>query len=267
MPVSCSKTLLSGIDGSAAFIPAATRHCLLDFTDFPVGNQITVPNSHDYLVGDPVTFTPQGSASLDGALTAGTTYYVVAATHGADPYISVSATAGGAAITLDGDGGTGTADSASSAANHILVQFASHLAICQVQSWSCNLTREEVMTTSLQCGPTTGGGVNAPFMTRQGGYVDGSGSMVVRFSRDQESLSRRLLRNSLRKNQDGASVQLFIDTAYDGTGAVNLSGSEYIEGPVSVLGFQLGVAVGSEPTQGTINFSFSDQPTNIFGAI
>jgi len=267
MPVTCSKTLLSGIDGSAAFIPAATRHCLLDFADFAAGTEITVPADHDYLMGDPVTFEEKGTANLDTALTAGTTYYVVEETHGADPYIKVAAAAGGAPITLNGDGGTGTANTSNPSANHIQMEFAAHMALCQVQGWNCNLSREEVMTTSLQCGPTTGNGVNAPFMTRQAGYVDGSGSMVVRFTRDQESLSRRLLRNSLRKNQDGASVRLFIDTVYNSSGAVDVSGSEYIEGPVSILGFALGVTTGSEPTQGTVNFSFSDQPTNIFGAI
>ncbi|QQG31338.1 major tail protein [Cyanophage S-2L] len=267
MPVTCSKTLLSGIDGSAAFIPAATRHCLLDNTDFPAGTEITVPADHDYLVGDPVTFEAQGTAVLDTALTEGTTYYVVTEAHGASPHIEVSATAGGAPITLNGDGGTGTANSGAPAQNHIKIQFAAHMALCQVQGWNCNLSREEVMTTSLQCGPTTDNGANAPFMTRQAGYVDGSGSMVVRFTRDQESLSRRLLRNSLRKNQDGASVQLFVDTVYGPSGTIDLAGSEFIEGPVSILGFALGVTTGSEPTQGTVNFSFSDQPTNIFGAL
>lgn len=267
MPVACSKTVLTGVDGSAAFIPAGTRHCLLDHSDFAAGTVIKVPADHDYLVDDPITFEEKGTAQLDTALTAGTTYYVVAATHTPTPTISVSATKGGAPITLLADGGTGTADSASPEANHIQSSFAEHMSLCQVQSWTADLSREQVDTTSLQCGPTSGNGANAPFRTRQGGYVDGSGTMVVQFTRDQQSLSRRLLRNSLKKNQDGASVQLFIDTVWGAGGKIDQDGSDFIEGPVSILGFSLGSSVGSEPTQGTVNFSFSDQPTNVLGAV
>ena len=129
------------------------------------------------------------------------------------------------------------------------------------------LSREEVDTTSLQCGPSAGGGAGVPFRTKQAGYVDGSGSVVVKFTRDQAGLARRLLQNSLRKSQDGASVQLFVDTIYDSTGKTDLDGSTFIQGPISILGFSVAVATGSEPTTGTINFNFSDQPTNVFGVV
>ena len=268
MPVACSTTVLSGVDGSVAFKPAATRNCLLDFTDFPAGTKVTVPVASDYRVNDPVVFTEQGQAKLDTGLESGVTVWVVFADYAApQPTISVAATKGGAPLTLEGDGGTGTGDTANPESNHITIAFAEHMAVCQVQSWTMNLAREEVDTTSLQCGPGAGGGAGAPFRTKQAGYVDGSGSMVIRFTRDQTGLSRRLLQNSLRKNQDGASVQLFIDTIYDGAGKIDEDGSMFLEGPISILGFDIGVTVGSEPTQGTISFSFSDQPTNIFGAV
>lgn len=269
MPVACEKTVLTGVDGSAAFIPAGTKFCLLDHADFPAGSDITVPQDHDYRLGDPVTFKTVGSAKLDTGLTVGTTYYITKITAGAAatlPKIEVSANSGGTAITLAGDGGTGTANTPG-AANHIEISYAEHMAVCQVQSWTANLAREQIDTTALQCGPGTSGGKAAPFRLRQAGYVDGSGTLVVRFTRDQESLAKRLLANSLRKNQAGASVQLFIDTLYDGANKVDLAGSSYIEGPVSLLGFSLGVETGSNPTQGTINFSFSDQPTNVFGIV
>ena len=240
MPVACSKTLLTGADGSAAFIPAGTRHCLLSWSDFPAGTAITVPADHDYLPGDPVIFSEKGTANLDSALTAGTTYYVTEALHTPAPTIKVSATMGGTAITLNGDGGTGSSNPINPDADHVEISYAHHLALCQVQSWTADLSREQVDTTSLQCGPTTGNGANAPFRTRQGGYVNGSGSMVIRFSRDQASLSRRLLRNSLKQNKDGASVQLFIDTQWGAGCKIDLAGSGYIEGPVSILGFSLG---------------------------
>lgn len=267
MPVTCSKTVLSGVDGSAAFAPAGTRFCLLDKTDFAAGSKITMPLEQDFMVGDPVTFAAVGAARLDTALTAGTTYYVLTSTKGASPGITVSATIGGTAITLTGSGGVTGGDTPEADKNHITIKYASHAAVCQVQSWTANLSREEVDTTSLQCGPGTAGGVNAPFRTRQAGYVDGSGSMVIRFTRDQTALSRRMLRNSLRKNQDGASVQLFIDTIYDATGKTDAAASTFIEGAISILGFSLGSEVGSTPTEATVNFSFADQPTNIFGAI
>lgn len=247
-------------------MPAGTKVCLLDFSDFKATG-ISVPADSDFRVGDPVMFKAQGTAKLDTGITA-VTHYVTKVTPGvagANPVIEVAASKGGATTAPAGDGGTGTADTPGTEVNHILLGYAEHEAVCQVQSWTMNLSREEVDTTALQCGPGAGGGRNAPFRTKQAGYVDGTGSMVVRFTRDKASLARRLLQNSLRKNQDGASVQLFVDTIYDSNGKTNLTDSLYLEGAISILGFDLGVSVGSEPTQATVNFSFSQQPSNIFG--
>src|SRR6056300_1619985 len=104
MPVACSgsSSVLTGVDGSIYFEPAGTEFCLLDHTDFPAGTSITVPSDNDFRVGDPVVFTEEGTASIDTALTAGSQYFVVARTA---TTIDVSATAGGTAITLNGDGG------------------------------------------------------------------------------------------------------------------------------------------------------------------
>jgi hypothetical protein len=102
VPVSCNTTALTGNDGLITFKPAGVQFCLQDATDFPAGKLITVPGNHDFHVGDPVVFTTEGAATLDPKLTASTKYYVV------DVYktsISVSATKGGTAITLDGLGG------------------------------------------------------------------------------------------------------------------------------------------------------------------
>ena len=62
---------------------------LLDNTDFPAGEKITVPNTHDFRVGDPVVFTEEGTANLDTKITDGNQYYVVATT---DTSIPVSDT-------------------------------------------------------------------------------------------------------------------------------------------------------------------------------
>ena len=104
MPVACSTSALTGQDGSLYYTPSATKFCLLDYTDFPAGTSITVPAQHDFRVGDPVIFEEENGGQLDSKLSAGTQYYVVAKTA---TTISVSATKGGTAITLDGDGGNG----------------------------------------------------------------------------------------------------------------------------------------------------------------
>ena len=81
MPVACSSSALTGQEGAIYFSPAGTKWCLKDFTDFPSGaNGITVPSSHDFRVNDPVKFSVVNTATLDTALTAGTTYYVIATT-------------------------------------------------------------------------------------------------------------------------------------------------------------------------------------------
>jgi hypothetical protein len=98
-------TSLTGQDGLVMFSPAGTHWCLKDHTDFPAGTSITVPADADYRVGDSVVFKVENGGKLDTAITAGTTLYVVASASGT---ISVSATKGGTAITLNGDGGTGS---------------------------------------------------------------------------------------------------------------------------------------------------------------
>ena len=260
MPVACStSTVLTGIDGSIYFEPAGTAYCLLDFTDFPAGTSITVPVDNDYRVDDPVIFTAEGTASLDTALTAGTTYYVVART---TTTVGVSATKGGTAITLNGDGGTGTADTPG-AANHISIDYAEFAAVCQVKEFSIDLSREEIDTTALPCGVGGGGGAQAPFRTMQAGYASGSGSMSVQFTEDQTTLANRLLSNSMRKNQAGAEVRLFVNAIDDGTGKPDLTKSLYIQAPISIMGFSLSVTP-EDVTTAELNFSLSGQPSHLF---
>lgn len=87
-----------------SFKPAGGKACLLDYSDFPAGSDIEVPTSVDYRPGDKIMFTPAGTSKLDTALTAGTPYFVITNTGGK---LQVAAAAGGAAITLNGDGGLG----------------------------------------------------------------------------------------------------------------------------------------------------------------
>lgn len=257
--------MLTGQDGAVYFSPPGTEHCLLDFTDFPAGNDITVPNTHDFWVDDPIVFTEEGGANLDSALTAGATYYVVAKT---STTIQVSATKNGAPVTLLGDGGTGAEDTAG-AENHINVSYDTPEAVCQVQSWSMDMTRAKIETTSLPCGinPNTGTKF-APFRTYQPGYADSSGTMTVRFARGAASMARRLLSSGLLRSQAGAEVELYLELVptQDNT-APDLAKSNVIKGPISIEGFSTGATVEDTPIEASVNFSLSGQPTQLFGVV
>ena len=142
MPVACNTSALTGQEGSIFFKPAGTQFCLLDYTDFPAGNDITVPTDNDYRVGDAVKFTVEGSAKIDTGLTADQTYYIVAISAGNDK-IQVSASSGGTAVTLSGDGGATGADTPG-AENHIKIAPADFAVVCQVREFSVEISREEL---------------------------------------------------------------------------------------------------------------------------
>ena len=258
MPVSCSTSALSGADGLIQFKPAGTSFCLLDFTDFPAGDDITVPSDNDFKVGDPVVFTEEGTSNLDSALTAGTTVFVVARTA---LTIQVAATAGGTPITLNGDGGSGTADTAG-AANHIKIEYAQFDSVCQVTEWSLDLSRETIDTTTLPCA-VGNASKYAQFRTQTGGYASGEGTITVLFTADQGSLANRLMANSMLKSSE-AYVKLYVN-AVAGTGStINDASSSFFEGKIALQGFSVSVnpddAISAE-----ISFSLSDQPSTIFG--
>ena len=357
MPISCSSSVLTGVDGAIYFEPAGTQFCLLDNSDFPKGSaDINVPADNDFRVDDPVVFTAEGNGKIDTALTAGTTFYVVKRTattvqvaatkggtailmkgdgglglptggavqtltlptlpttvggFGAGPYNAVAATGGsgtgatfnvttatnnvtaitlaaggtgykvGDVLTIDGTslGGTTGTNNVSitvltasavtgggntpGAANHILIDYAEFAAVCQVKEFSLDLSREEIDTTSLPCGVGGANAVSAPFRTMQAGYASGSGTMTVQFTEDQTSLANRLLSNSMRKNQAGAEVRLFVNAVNDGTGKPDLSRSLYIQAPISIMGFSISVTP-EDTTTAELNFSLSGQPTHLF---
>lgn len=256
MPISCDSSVLTGSNGTVAITPAGTSVCLRDFTDFPAGDNVTVPSGHGFLVGDQVVFTVEDGASLDGALTAGDEYFVIAKT---DTTLQVSSTKGGAAVTLDGDGGTNGADTPLPA--HINLALSEFLTVCHVSSFSLNLDRGQIETTSLSCDPCsdTGGGGLAPFKTYQPGYIDGTGTIEVQFTSGQENASSRLLGSSIKKDQSGAQVKLYINTVCSG-GEIDDTASGYIEAPVTILGFSFSVTP-DEVTTASVNFALSGQPT------
>ena len=257
MPIACSSSALTGQSGSVYYTPASTSFCLKDFTDFPAGDLITVPANADFRVGDPVVFTEEDGGSIDTSLTAGDPYFVVAVAAGT---ISVSASVGGTAITLAGDGGSGTADSA----GHVNIKFDPYQAICDVQSFSIEISREELDTTTLPCGVGAGGGKYAAFRSTQAGYASATGTITLYFSDNAASLGQRMLANVMLKDQAGARVRLFNNTVSDGAPnpAPDLTTSSFIEGEITLTGVSLDVNP-DDPQQGEISFSVQNI-TNLF---
>jgi len=266
MPVTCGTgSVLTGQDGAVYFKPAGTQACLLDYTDFPAGSTITLPSSNDFRVGDPIIFTEKGAASLSGPLVDGTTYYVL--TKPTATSMTISATQGGAAITLLGDGGTAGADTPGT---HIEVNYAAAEAICEVGNVQLSLTRGEVDVTSLPCGPSTSvfGAKLAGFRRYQPGYADGSGSMTVRFTSDNASFANRLMQSSLYNNQGGAVLKVYLNAVADGGGILPDDNESLLaEFPVSLLGFDVAATPEDTPTEATLNFRLANAPTKLFGLI
>ena len=266
MPVACSQSVLAGSDGSVYYTPAGTKFCLEDFVDFPDGDDITVPSQHDFRVGDPVNFFEEDGGALDKALTASTesngvytltTYYVVAKTA---TTIQVSATKGGTAISLAGDGGTGSANSA----GHIKIQYGPAEASCMVREWSCSFEREELDVTTLPCGVTSNEASKyASFRKTTPGYVSATGEMTIYFIDDDTALSNRMLDNIMLRSQEGAAVRLFVNTIANSAGdAPELSASNYIEAEVRLTSMEVGVNP-DDPTEASVGFTIQN-PTHLF---
>ena len=257
MPVQCSQSALTGSSGRVMFKPAGTSHCLLDFTDFPDGNNITVPADHDFRIGDPIAFTVENNAVLNTALTAGQTYYVIAKT---TTTISVSATDGGAAISLtQSNGGTGTDDTPDS---HINVGFADDLVVCLVTDWSMDFSRDSIDTTTIPCSLTASASKYANFSTSIAGPASGSGSMSVLFTPDQAAISNRLIYNTILEDQSGVTIKLYLNYASTDTGPDDTN-SMYIEAPVTLTGFSV-TANTTEVLTAEISFDLTGPPTHLF---
>jgi hypothetical protein len=263
MPVSCSTSVLTGQDGALYFKPPGTEFCLLA-RDFgggtpPQTTHIAVPIGNDFAVGDPVTFTEEGGATLDTGLDVDTVYYVRAG--GAkSAFIEVALTAGGTALVMEKDG--------VDAGGHIRVSYATFQSVCQVRNFSLEISREELDTTTLPCAGDAGGtsGKYVQFKTFQGGFGNGSGSMTVLFTEDQNTVANRMLRSVLLRSQAGASVQLFFNHIVDATGAADLDASSVVEAPISLTSMSVNVNPDN-PQEASVNYRLSGQPTRMFGIV
>ena len=255
MPVACGNTVLTGANGSIAFVPAGTKVCLRDSSDFDDStSKITLPADHGFQVGDKVDFTAKEGATLDTGLTTATDYRITALEAG--PLMTVVKDSDNSAVSLASTG----ADTALPA--HIEVAMTEFEHVCNVRSFSISLDRESIDTTSLMCACSSGTTANlAEFRTAQAGFASGEGTMEVMFTESQTNLANRLLKDSLKKNQDGAEVRLYINTVCNGT-SVDDAASLYIEAPISIMGFSINVTPEDVITA-TVNFSFSGQPTEV----
>ena len=253
MPISCSSSALSGSTGSVYYQPAGTSFCLKDYTDFPAGSDITVPSDHDYRIGDPVVFTADGTAALDTGLSDGVTNYVVATT---PTTIQIAATAGGTPLVLNGDGGTGTADTPGTG-NHINVAYAEWGALATVGSWSLSIEREQIDVTTLPAG-VSGSSKYSPNRSFIPGFATYSGSMSLFFS-DNPGLGARLQSNIVLKSQAGAKVRLFNNTVSDGgsPAAPDLAASSWVEGDITMttLSFEVN---SDDAQQGEVEFTLQN---------
>ena len=273
MPVSCSKSVLTGQDGSVWFKPAGTSVCLRDNSDFPAGTDVTLPSCHGFMVGDEIEFAEEEGGKLDTGITTAIASvngvsgpFVITSIDTANPSFTFATKAApGTGITLAGDGGTSSADTPLPA--HINVRLTEFEVVCQVANFSISLTRDEIETTSLPCNIGGDAGCLAPFKTKQSGFADGTGTMEVNFTAEQATLANRLIADSLRKDQNGASIRLFINTVSGAAaGEVDLDNSLYIEAPIVILGFSVDVSP-EEAITAELSFSFSGQPTHLFSSM
>ena len=255
VPVSCSgsTSVLSGSDGAVLFTPPGTEACL-QAADIAAGG-ITVFGTSDFRVGDKLKFAAEGvGATVDTAL----------ATTGA----TVTAVADGtvAGTTLLTVTPTPAGDSVTGAGTHINMKLKDSFAVCQVGNVDFSFTRGEIDITSLPCNLSgSGAGKLAGFRTYQAGYAEGSGSMTVRFTRDQASIANRMIQGALFTNQTGAELTIALEAVGDGTGGLDAAKSQVITFPVSLLGFSTALTPEDTPTEATITFRLSAPPTQLLG--
>ena len=348
----CGDSVLTGQEGSIEFKPPGTTFCLADYSDFGqdgTATHITVACTHDFRVGDLVSFFESDGGSIDTALTASTDanratrtavdgtitalgtfvagslytegdyegvaltggsgsgatanittaggevtdctlvdggqgyddtdqlsaaantiggtgsgflvevdsvlsvssgitcYYIVGT--GSD-WIEVAATATGEAITLNQDGGTGSADQGT-----IEIELCDFYAVCGVRDFSLDISREELDVTTLPCFDGASGDCSklANFRQVQSGFASATGTMSVYFTCDQENIANRLLGSSILKDQTGARTKLYVCTKTDSNG-VNDDASLFVDAYINITGMSFSVNP-DDPTTAELSFS------------
>jgi hypothetical protein len=209
-------TVLSGTSGALYYKPAGTTGSFGESDVTVADDEITVQPYLNLKVGDPVQFTVinsqtggAGSGTLPAGIAAATTYFVIAYT-AATGVMKVSATLGGASITITDDG-------TAVAPNEFQVAYAEYAAVGQVQSWSFEISRAEIDVTTI--GQTAG--QYAPFRAYIPGFADGSGTATVYVTNEDAALSNRMVEDVLQRQQVGCGFKLYTDK--QGTEALSRS--------------------------------------------
>ena len=209
-------TVLSGTSGALYYKPAGTSGTFPETGVTVADDEITVQPYLNFKVGDPVVFSiinsqtgAAGSGTLPAGIAAATTYFVIAYT-ATTGVMEVSATLGGASITITDDG---TAVSP----NEFQVAYAEYAAVGQVQSWSFEISRAEIDVTTI--GQTAG--QYAPFRAYIPGFADGTGTATVYVTNEDVALSNRMVEDVLQRQQVGCGFKLYTDK--QGTEALSRS--------------------------------------------
>jgi hypothetical protein len=199
-------TVLSGTSGALYYKPAGTTGSFAEAGVNVGTDTITVEPYLNFKVGDPVVFSVinsqtggAGTGTLPAGISAATTYYVISYTASSGA-LQVSASAGGATITITDDG-------TAAAPNEFQVAYADYAAVGQVQSWSFEISRSEIDVTTI--GQTAG--QYAPFRAYIPGFADGSGSATVYVTNEDSALSNRMVEDVLQRQQVGCAFKLYTD--------------------------------------------------------
>jgi hypothetical protein len=199
-------TVLSGTSGALYYKPAGTTGSFGESDVTVADDEITVQPYLNLKVGDPVQFTVinsqtggTGTGTLPAGIAAATTYFVISYT-AATGVLKVSATAGGASITITDDG-------TAAAPNEFQVAYADYAAVGQVQSWSFEISRAEIDVTTI--GQTAG--QYAPFRAYIPGFADGTGTATVYVTNEDAALSNRMVEDVLQRQQVGCGFKLYTD--------------------------------------------------------
>jgi hypothetical protein len=199
-------TVLSGTSGALYYKPAGTTGSFGESDVTVADDEITVQPYLNLKAGDPVQFTVinsqtggTGTGTLPAGISAATTYFVISYT-AATGVLKVSATAGGASITITDDG-------TAAAPNEFQVAYADYAAVGQVQSWSFEISRAEIDVTTI--GQTAG--QYAPFRAYIPGFADGTGTATVYVTNEDAALSNRMVEDVLQRQQVGCGFKLYTD--------------------------------------------------------
>ena len=221
-------TVLSGTSGALYYKPAGTSVTTLAASAFPsTGSDITVGTYLGFQVNDPVTLAYPSGATTTGAIAAGD-YYVLTYT-ASTGVMTVSSTEGGSAETATAQPSGFGSDTAS-------ISYTSAEVVGQVREWSFEITRSEIDVTTI--GQTVSG--TAPFRAYIPGFADGSGSATVYTTDDDTLLSSRLIEDVIQREQNGATMKLYIDRIMS-SGSVDDTQSRSIEVPIILTSASLNV--------------------------